>query len=479
MGTMNSHTTMEGLFDASIKKVFIFLRGFDCRRREDMLEKLFKLKEKNTTVKTEMIAGLTTFLAMAYILAVNPLVLSASGMDSHSVFMATAISSAIASILMGVLANYPVALSAGMGTNALFAYTVCLGMGYTWQEALAVVFISGIIFILISVTGLRKAIINAIPKNMKLAIGAGIGFFIAFIGFKNAGIVISSEATFVALGNLKAPEVLLAIIGVLVTVALLAKKVPAGVFWGLLITCVIGVIMKLAGFSSANPMANPLPNISNISFDFNFAMPTFGAFLDGFKTVFSHANVYVVIFSFLFVDFFDTAGTLVAVGNDIGLVDENGEMANVEKALLADSVGTVVGAVAGTSTVTSFIESGSGVAAGGRTGLTACTTGVLFILAIVFAPFLSVITSSVTAPALIVVGILMAGQLKGIEWDKFEIAAPAFITIISMILFYSISDGIAIGFIVYTIAQLCSGNLKSLRPMIFVLDIIFILYFVI
>lgn len=444
-----------------------------------MLEKLFKLKEKKTSVKTELIAGLTTFLAMAYILAVNPLVLSNSGMDTNSVFLATAIASGISCILMGVLANYPVALSAGMGTNALFAYTLCLGAGYTWQEGLAVVLLSGVVFVVVSVTGLRKMVINAIPKNMKLAIGAAIGFFVAFIGLKNAGIVIANSATAVSLGTFTNPEVLLAIVGILVTMALVVKKVPAGVFWGLVITAVLGIVMSLLGFVSADPINNPLPSLANFSFSLNFSMPTFGAFFEGFKTMFNHPDWFVMTFAFLFSDFFDTAGTLVAVGNDIGLVNDKGELENVEKALLADSVGTVVGAVCGTSTVTSFVESGSGVAAGGRTGLTACTTGILFFLSLVLAPVLQVITSSVTTPALVVVGVLMAQQLKDIDWGNITDAMPAFITILVMILGYSIADGIAVGFIVYTLVNLVTGKVKDIHPSMYVLDVIFIIYFIV
>jgi len=444
-----------------------------------MLEKLFKLKEKNTNVKTELVAGLTTFLAMAYILAVNPIVLSNSGMDFNSVFLATAISSGIACILMGVLANYPVALSAGMGTNALFAYTLCLGCGYTWQEGLAIVFVSGIFFVLITVTGARKAVINAIPKNMKLAIGAGIGFFVAFIGLKNAGIVIANSATAVSLGDFTQPQVLLAIIGIIITLALVSKKVNAGVFWGLVITAVIGLVMSLAGFVSTDVINNPLPSLSNLNFSFNFTMPTFGAFVEGFKTCFNHPDWFVMMFAFLFSDFFDTAGTLVAVGNDIGLVNEQGEMENVEKALLADSLGTVIGAVAGTSTITSFVESGSGVAAGGRTGLTACTTGILFFLSIILSPVLSIITSSVTTPALVVVGILMAQQLKDIDWKDITEGAPAFVTILVMILSYSIADGIAVGFIAYTVVNAVAGEFKDIHPSVWILDIIFIIYFIV
>ncbi|MCH4207239.1 MAG: NCS2 family permease [Solobacterium sp.] len=443
-----------------------------------MFERVFKLKEKHTTVRTELIAGLTTFLAMAYILAVNPIVLSNAGMDTNSVFLATALASGLTSILMGVLANYPVALSAGMGTNALFAYTVCGALGYTWEEALAVVLISGIIFVVISVTGIRKAIINAIPKNLKLAIGAGIGFFIAFIGLKNAGIVVASSGTIVSLGDFSSPQVLLAIIGIFITIALLSKKVPAGVFWGLLITAAIGLVMSFCGLTSTDPINNPLPSIANMNFAFNFSMPTLGACFTGFKTVFTHPDVLVVTFSFLFVDFFDTAGTLVAVGNDIGLVNENGEMENVEKALLADSCGTCIGAVLGTSTVTSFVESGSGVAAGGRTGLTACTTGVLFLLSVFLSPLLSVITSSVTTPALVTVGVLMAQQLKQIDWDDWNVSAPCFLTILIMILGYSISDGIAAGFLFYTVSMAFSGKIKEIKPIVYVLDIIFLIYFI-
>lgn len=437
-----------------------------------MLEKLFKLKEKGTDVKTEIIAVITTFLAMAYILFVNPSILSETGMSFNGVFFATAIASAFASIMMGILANYPVALSAGMGVNAFFAYTVVLGMGYSYEAALAAVFVSGMIFILISVTGLRKLIINSIPKNMKLAIGAGIGFFIAFIGFKNAGIIVANPATFVSMGTFKDPVVLLGVIGLFITVALLTRKVPAAVFWGLVATTIIGVIMNLMGLGEG------LPTLPTGVIAFEFDTSLVGAFTRGFGELFSNpTQAAVIIFAFLFVDFFDTAGTLVAVGNDIGLVNEDGELVDVEKALLSDSVGTVVGAALGTSTITSFVESGSGVAAGGRTGLTAVTTGVLFILSIFFSPLLSVVTSAVTAPALIVVGILMAQQLKEIEWNDIAVATPAFITIVIMILGYSISDGIAAGFLFYTVTMLATGRTKELQPIIYVLDLIFLIYF--
>ena len=436
-----------------------------------MLERIFKLNAKKTNVKTEVLAGITTFLAMAYILGVNPSILAGdiTGMDMSSVFLATAISSAIACILMGVLANYPIGLAPGMGVNALFTYTVCLIYGYTYQEALCSVLISGLIFLVISITGIRKLIIDSIPKNMKLAIGAGIGFFIAFIALKNAGIIVASDATFVALGNFKDPAVLLAIFGIVVTMCLMVKKVNAAPFYGLIITAIVGIVLGMMGISN-------MPSLPNQILTTDYTISTLGSCFSGFKTIFTHSNWFIVVFSFLFVDFFDTAGTLVAVGNSIGLVDENGKMENIEKALLADSVGTVVGAIMGTSTVTSFVESGAGVAAGGRTGLTAVTCGICFILSIFISPvILSVAVNAVTAPAIFVVGILMAQQLKDIEWQDVASAASAFVTIIFMVLAYSISDGLALGFIVYGITMAVSGKAKQVSPICWVLIIVFIL----
>lgn len=436
-----------------------------------MFEKLFKLDHHKTTVKTELIAGLTTFLAMAYILAVNPGMLGETGMNVQSVFLATAISSGFASIIMGLAANYPVALAPGMGVNAFFTYTVCMTYGYSWQAALAAVMVSGLIFVVISVTGVRKIIINAIPAQLKLAIGAGIGFFIAFIGLKNAGIIIADPATFVALGSLKDPVVLLAVFGILVTIVFLALKVKAGVFWGLVATAVVGVICGMMGIQG-------MPQLPTQLISFDLSMPTAGAFIGGFSELFSRADVIMVIFSFLFVDFFDTAGTLMAVANRAGLVKEDGSLENVERALLADAVGTVAGAALGTSTVTSFVESTSGVEVGGRTGLTAVTTGILFLLAVFFSPLLVTITSAVTAPALVIVGVLMSAQLGGIDWDDFPIATSGFLCIIFMILSYSISNGIALGFIFYTIAMLGSKRAKDVNIIIWLLDIVFIIYFV-
>ena len=335
-----------------------------------MLDKFFKLSEKGTTVKTEILAGVTTFLAMAYILAVNPAMLGETGMSVQGVFLATAIASAVATIIMGLVANYPVALSAGMGVNALFTYTICFGMGLSYKGALACVFVSGIIFLVISITGIRTMIINAIPAQLKLAIGAGIGFFIAFIGLKNAGIIVANESTFVGLGNLQEPTVILAVVGILITLLLLTKNVPGAVFYGLVVTAVVGIIAGVCGVKGMPKIPTGVicaisgAICSAISFDFDFSLV--GAFASGLGELTSHPQCYVAIFSLLFVDFFDTAGTLVAVCNRANLVDETGNPENVDRALLADSIGTVIGSIAGTSTVTSFVESTSGVEVGGK-----------------------------------------------------------------------------------------------------------------
>ena len=411
-----------------------------------MLDKFFKLSEKGTTVKTEILAGVTTFLAMAYILAVNPAMLGETGMSVQGVFLATAIAS------------------------ALFTYTICFGMGLSYKGALACVFVSGIIFLVISITGIRTMIINAIPAQLKLAIGAGIGFFIAFIGLKNAGIIVANESTFVGLGNLQEPTVILAVVGILITLLLLTKNVSGAVFYGLVVTAVVGIFAGVCGVG--------MPEIPTgvISFDFDFSLV--GAFASGLGELTSHPQCYVAIFSLLFVDFFDTAGTLVAVCNRANLVDETGNLENVDRALLADSIGTVIGSIAGTSTVTSFVESTSGVEVGGRTGLTAVTTGVCFLLSVFFSPLLSCVTSAVTAPALIIVGILMAQQLKGIEWDNLVYAASGFMTVIFMILAYSISNGIAIGFITYTVSMIGVGKIKEIKPIVWILDICFVIFLV-
>ncbi|MDD8048675.1 MAG: NCS2 family permease [Thomasclavelia sp.] len=435
-----------------------------------MLEKLFHLKEKGVTVKGEIIAGVTTFLAMAYILAVNPTMLGSTGLNVDGVFFATALSAGLATLIMGLLANYPVALAPGMGVNALFTYTLVGTMGYSPAAALAAVVVSGLIFLVISVTGIRTAVINAIPQQLKLAIGAGIGFFIAFIGLKNAGIIVLSESTFVTLGNLSSPTVLLAIFGILVTIVFMAKKIPAGVFYGLLITAIVGIILGLCGIKGM-----PSTPSGIVSAEINTSIV--GLFMKGFGELFSHPDCIIALFSLLFVDFFDTAGTLMAVASKSNLVDENGELENIEQALVADSAGTVIGGVLGTSTVTSFVESTAGVEAGGRTGLTAVTTAVLFFLAIFFSPLLSVVTSAVTTPALFAVGISMATQFGGIDWDDFVFTASGFVTVIFMILSYSISNGIAMGFITYALSCVASGRRKEVHPIVWCLVVIFVFYF--
>jgi len=425
----------------------------------------------NLKLKTEIIAGITTFLTMAYILGVNPNILSTAGIPRQSVFIATALSAGIASIIMGLVANYPVALAPGMGVNAFFTYTVVLTYGYTWQEGLSLVFMSGIIFLLISITGIRKKIIDSIPTSLKQAIGAGIGFFIAFIGLVNSGIIVKNEATLVGIGNLREPATMLAIIGIVVTIYLMSLNIRAALFFGLVITAFIGFILGLFGYEN-------MPYFSNVA-SVNFEYETFGAFLQGFKTILTKKDLFIVVFTFLFVDFFDTAGTLLAVCSKIGLVDENENVQNIDKALLADSTGTIIGSILGTSTVTSYIESTSGVAAGGRTGVTAITTGILFLLSTLFFPLLTLITPSVVAPALICVGILMATQLSNIDWHDFTAAASGFFTIIMMILGYSIADGIATGFIVYIITMIAKGDAKKVKPTVWFLTVIFILHFVI
>lgn len=425
----------------------------------------------NLKLKTEIIAGITTFLTMAYILGVNPNILSTAGIPRQSVFIATALSAGIASIIMGLVANYPVALAPGMGVNAFFTYTVVLTYGYTWQEGLSLVFMSGIIFLLISITGIRKKIIDSIPSSLKQAIGAGIGFFIAFIGLVNSGIIVKNEATLVGIGNLREPATILAIMGIVITIYLMSLNIRAALFFGLVITAFIGFILGLFGYEN-------MPYFSNVA-SVNFEYETFGAFLQGFKTILTKKDLFIVVFTFLFVDFFDTAGTLLAVCSKIGLVDENENVQNIDKALLADSTGTIIGSILGTSTVTSYIESTSGVAAGGRTGVTAITTGILFLLSTLFFPLLTLITPSVVAPALICVGILMATQLSNIDWHDFTAAASGFFTIIMMILGYSIADGIATGFIVYIITMIAKGDAKKVKPTVWFLTVIFILHFVI
>ena len=441
------------------------------------MKKYFRFEELGTNYRTEFMAGMTTFLAMAYILFVNPATLSLEGidplpagivgMDKGAVFTATAIAAAIGTLLMGVIARYPIGLAPGMGLNAFFAYTVVLGYGIPWQTALSGVLASGIIFVFLTLSGLREKIINLIPANLKLAVGAGIGFFIAFIGFQNAGIIVGNDATLVSIGHLTSPSVLLAIFGVFISVILLSLNVRGGIFYGMIITSIVGMIFGLIA---------PPKEVSDIVSSVPSVAPTFGQAFVNFGDIFT-LQMLVVILTFLFVDFFDTAGTLVAVATQAGLMKDN-KLPRAGKALFADSAATVTGAIIGTSTTTSYVESTAGVGVGGRSGFASVVTAGFFLLALFFSPLLSIITVEVTAPALIIVGVLMASALKDIEWDKFEIAVPAFLTIAAMPLTYSIATGIAIGFVFYPITMIMKGKAKEIHPVMYGLCAIFVLYFI-
>ncbi len=440
-----------------------------------MLNSLFKLDEKNSNVRTEIIAGITTFLAMAYILGVNPTMLADGGMPATGVFFATALASGIACIIMGLVANWPVGLAPGMGLNALFTYTIILSMGCSWHAALAAVVISSIIFLIITISGLREAILNIIPMDLKLGIGAAIGFFLAFLGLKGAGIIIADPSTFVSLGPMMIAPAVLALIGILITLILYVQKVPGSVFIGLIITAVLGVIFTLFGFGAGNPL---MPTIPSEFISFSFDTSLVGGFLSGFGELFSNIpNLIMMIFSLVFVTFFDTTGTLLGIANQAGYIDDEGNVEGIEKAFLVDAVSGVIGSVIGTSTLTAYVESATGVGAGGRTGLAAIVTGLLFLLSIIFAPtVLALFTSTVTAAALVMVGILMIVQLKDVDWTNIVVAASVFMTIIMMILTYSISIGIAWGFLFYAVGAIATGKYKELSWGIWVMVIIFLVY---
>ena len=440
-----------------------------------MFDSFFKFDENGTDYKTELIAGITTFLAMAYILGVNPSMLVEGGMPATAVFFSTAIASGIACIIMGLVAKFPVGLAPGMGLNALFTYTIILEMGSSWEAALAAVFISSIIFLIITVSGLREAILNVIPIDLKLGIGAGIGFFLAFLGFKGAGIVVSDSSTLVAMGNLLAPSTILALIGMLITLVFHIKKIPAAVFFGMLITAVLGVIFSFLGFGTGNPL---MPSIPAQVISFNFDMSLFGGFLRGFGQLFSNIpNLFMMVFSLLFVTFFDTTGTLMSLGRQCGFIDGEGHAVGIEKAFLSDAVGGIVGSICGTSTVTAFVESATGIGMGAKTGLAAIVTGILFLLSVFIAPLiLSLFTPSVTAAALVIVGFMMMAQLDDVHWDNQVIAASVFMTIIMMILSYSISLGIAWGFLAYFVGSIAEGRYKEIGWEMYVLVIVFLVY---
>lgn len=453
-----------------------------------MLEKIFKLKEHNTNVKTEIIAGITTFMTMAYILAVNPNILSAAGMDKGAVFTATALASFLGTVLMAIFSNYPFALAPGMGLNAYFAYTVVTQYGYSWQIALAAVFIEGIIFILLSCFNVREAIFNAIPVTLKHAVSVGIGLFIAFIGLQNAKIVLGGS-TLVSLFSVEGFRdlndgagsfndvgitVLLAIVGVLITAILVARKVKGNILWGILITWVLGIICQFAGVYVPNAeigFYSLLPDFSA-----GISIPSLAPVFAKFQfTGIPILELVVIVFAFLFVDLFDTLGTLIGVSTKADMLDKNGKLPKIKGALMADAVATTAGAVLGTSTVTTFVESASGVAEGGRTGLTSVTTAILFALALFLSPIFLAIPSFATAPALIVVGFYMLSSVGVINFSDPLEGLPAFICIAAMPFFYSISEGISMGVISYVVINLVSGKAKKLNVVMYVLAVLFIL----
>ena len=453
------------------------------------MEKFFHLKENHTDAKTEVMAGITTFMTMAYILAVNPNILSAAGMDAKAVLIATSLAAFVGTMLMAFLANYPFALAPGMGLNAYFAYTVVLSMGYSWQMALLAVFVEGIVFIVLSLTNVREAIFNAIPLTLKSAVSVGIGLFVAFVGLQNAKLIVNSDSTLLTYQHFKGETfhsvgigALLTLVGVLLIAVMLIKNVKGAILYGIILTWVLGIICELTGIYVPDAevgMYSVIPT-AFVSFDFSSLGNTFGQVFNLDFTNFNIGNFIVVMFAFLFVDLFDTLGTLIGVASKADMLDEEGKLPRIKGALLADAIATSAGAVLGTSTTTTYVESASGVTEGGRTGLTAATTAVLFLLASIFSPLFLTIPSFATAPALIVVGFYMMGAVVKINFDDMTDAIPAFLTILVMPLAYSISEGIAIGVVSWTLINLLSGKAKEkkITPLMYVLTVLFILKYI-
>ena len=450
-----------------------------------MLEKIFKLKENGTNVRTEVVAGITTFMTMAYILAVNPSILSASGMDAQAVLIATALASFIGTMCMALLANYPFALAPGLGLNAYFAYTVCGSMGYSWQIALFAVFVEGLIFIVLSLTKVREAIFNAIPLQLKKGVSVGIGLFIAFIGLQNAGIVVNNDSTLVSIVDFTADfhtsgiSALLAVIGVFIIAVLYVKKVKGAILIGIFATWILGIICQLTGLYVVTPDAgyySLIPAWS--SFNLGAISSVFG---QCFKADFSSLRAFdfvAIVCAFLFVDIFDTLGTLIGCATKADMLDKEGKLPRIKEALLADAIATTAGAVLGTSTTTTFVESSAGVAEGGRTGLSSVVTGLLFLLAVFLSPIFITIPSFATAPALLFVGFLMISAVTAIDFNDFTEAVPAYLALIAMPLTYSISEGIAAGVISYVVINLISGKAKKITPLMYVLAVLFICKFI-
>lgn len=420
----------------------------------------FQIEELNTTVRRELLAGFTTFISMAYILFVNPSVLGASGMDKGAVFTATALASALGCMLMGILAKYPIATAPALGINAFFAYSVCIGMKIPWQTALAGVFVASLIFILITIFKLREMIIDAIPADLKYAISGGIGLFIAFLGLQDGGLIVANKSTLVGLGSFSVGTTWLTIFGLVVTAILMVRRVPGGIFIGMVLTTILGLITGLIHAPSA--IISAAPSLK----------PTFLVALKHIGDI-NSVQMWVVVLTFLLVTFFDTAGTLVGLATQAGFMKDN-KMPRVGKALASDSTAMLAGSLLGTSPVGAFVESSAGIAVGGRSGLTAVTTGVFFLLGLFFSPLLAVVTTQVTAPALIIVGVLMAANLRNIKWDDLAIAIPSFLIVLGMPLTYSISDGIALGFIMYPLTMIAAKRGKAVSPIMYGLFFVFI-----
>ena len=426
------------------------------------LQTTFGFDSNKHSIRTEVMAGITTFLTMAYILAVNPDIMSASGMDKGAIFTVTVLVSAFASILMGLYAKMPFALAPGMGLNAFFAYTICVMMGFSWQFALTAVFIEGIIFIILTVTNLREMLIDMMPENIKKSIGFGIGFYISFIGLRNSGVVIDNEATLVSLGDFSSPTVILTVIGIVITSALLIRRVRGALLIGIVATTIIGIPLGVTQF---NGLLSTPPSIAPLFCKLEW------------HSIFT-AEMIAIVFSFLFVDLFDTIGTIIGVTSRAGMADKKGNVPNLKKTFMVDAIATTAGAIMGSSTVTTFVESAAGVNAGGRTGLTAFSTGICFLLALIFAPFFLAVPAAATTPILIIVGVMMMSKIHEINFRNFSESIPAFICIACMPLTYSISNGIILGHLSYVAINLCCGRFRKLKPGMYVLAVLFILKFI-
>lgn len=439
------------------------MNSLDNRGNLSFIERLFHLEEAGTNVKREILAGLTTFVSMAYILFVNPQILGDSGMNKGSLFTATALTAVIGSVLMGVLANYPIAIAPGLGDNAFFSYSVVIAMGIPWQTAMAGVFVASLIFLVISLVKLREIVINAIPKDLKLAVASGLGIFIAFVGLQGGGLITASKSSLVEIGSFAVPTTWLTIAGLLVTAILMARKTPGAIFIGMVFTTVLGLVTKL------------IPAPAHIVSGIPSLKPTFGVGVAHIADI-RQPQLWAVVIIFLLVAFFDTAGTLIGLSEQVDIMqDDKGRMPRIGRALMADSISMVSGSVLGTTPPITYVESSAGITVGGRTGLTAITVGVLFAISMFFSPLLTVVTGNVTAPALIIVGTLMAQSMRNIQWDRFEIALPAFLTIVGMPLTYNISYGIAFGFLVYPITMLAAGKRKEINSIMYGLFVVFVI----